>query len=364
MPRKKTTNDESTDLRDQLGGRSVLSVNEFISTGSTILDFAIANRKDGGIPVGRITEIAGNEATGKSLLSYHIMANTQKNDGIAIYVDMERSADETFMKRMGVDVTKNFIYPSPPKSIEDFFDYMTNVITVVRTRFPNKEKKVTIVWDSVASTPAKEQIENKFSDKDRIASAARAMSACLPKAMDMFDLGYVTLVCINQLRQNIGAMPFAEQTTTPHGKSLPFYSSTRIKLRSVGKIKESSSRDSRIIGVNASAKVVKNRCGPPHRTAEFPIYFDWGVEDELSWIDFLKDTGHIVTKGAWSTLNMAGEHKFQGTEKFKQLLKDDRIRSGILDAIEETMVIRFDKKPDDVVIDAISDSESASGELV
>ena len=352
--KKNKVEDTGEDLRKQLGNQPILSVKEFISTGSTLLDYALANRKDGGIPAGRISEISGPEASGKSLLAYHIMANTQKKDGIAIYLDIERAADESFMKRTGVDIDKNFIYPKPPNSIEGVFEFIENTIKVVRSRYPNKDKLVTIVWDSVASTSAKEQIEVDYGE-GRIASEARAMSNCFRKAIDTLELGYVTLVAINQLRTKIGVM-FGDPDVTPHGKALPFYASTRIKLRSIGKIKEGNKKFGRILGVGTRAEVSKNKCAPAHRRAEFPSYFDWGIDDDISWIEYLKDAGHITTSGAWSTLKVGGEHKFQGTEKFKEILKDAEIRAKILDIMNDDLVIKFDEKPKDIVIDATTEN--------
>jgi protein RecA len=291
--------------------------------------------------------------TGKSLLAYHILANTQKRDGIAVYIDIERAADEMFMKRMGVDTSKNFIYPKPPSSIEDVFTYIENIVKVVRTKFPNKEKLVTVVWDSVAATEAKESVENQYGE-DRLAPEARAMSRCFKKAMDMLELGYITLVCINQVRQKIG-VSFGDPETTPHGKALPFYSSARIKLANTGKIKDPTKR---VIGVSCRAKVVKAKSGPPHRQAEFPIYFDWGVDDELSWMEYLKAMSIVSTSGAWSTLKLDGEdHKFQGTAGWKEVLSRAGVRAKLLDIIDDSMTIKFDKKPTTVIIDSLEKKE-------
>lgn len=350
MVKKKTETASNADLKAALGGQDILSAREFLSTGSTLLDYSIANKKNGGIPVGRITEIVGNEASGKSLLAYHIMASTQRRDGIAIYIDIERAADETFMKRMGVDTSNNFIYPKPPKSIEDVFAYIENTMKVVRTKFPNKEKLVTVVWDSIAATQALETVEQSYGE-GRITPEARAMSQCFRRAIDSFEQGYITLVCINQLRTKIG-VSFGDNEVTPHGKALPFYASTRIKLKSLGKVKEGGTKLGRIIGVNSKATVMKNKVGPSHRQANFPIMFDWGIDDESSFIDFLKDRDIIKTRGAWSTLYLGEEEtKFQGTAGWREILKKPGVHNKILDLIDESMIIKFDKKPDDLAFE-------------
>jgi len=309
-----TTNDDNIleYFRKELGSVEKEKVENFISTGSTLLDYAIANRKDGGVPVGRITEIIGNEGSGKSLLAYHIMANTQKRGGIAVYIDTEHAYNEEFMKRMGVDTNKNFIMPERvPGSIEEVFDYIEKVILVTRQKFPNKEKLVTVVWDSVAATPGKDDIELSHTENARMATEARALSRSLRKATEALVSGYITLVCVNQIREKVGVV-FGNPETTPGGKALPFYASTRIKLSSHKQIKDTET--ARTLGIATQAKVFKNKVGPNHRTVDFPLYFDWGVNDEISWLDFMNEMEMIKTGGPYKTLILGDkEYKFQGT---------------------------------------------------
>lgn len=355
MLKKAKDEDDFDEIKKELGSQKILSVDAFLSTGSTLLDYAIANRKDGGVPVGRVTEIHGNEATGKSLIAYHIMANTQKRDGIAIYLDIERAADETFMKRMGVDVDSNFIYPDPmPITIEAVFSYIENVIKIVRRRYPKKEKIVTVVWDSIAATKAQASMEVDYGE-GAITPEARAMSKCLNKAVDALDRGYITTVCVNQLRKKIG-VSFGDDEVTPHGKAIPFYASARVKLKSIGKIKENSDKNSRIIGVNCRADVVKDKVAPPHRKVEFPIFFDWGVGDDLSWLKYLKSLELVKTSGAWSTLKIGGlEKKYQGLGGWRKVVSEPEVRNKILNIIDEDMVIKFDERPTTIVEDAITE---------
>ena len=349
--------DDFPALKKELGGEPILSAKEFLSTGSTLLDYAIANQKNGGFPIGRTSEIAGFEASGKSLLAFHLLAETQRRGGIAIYLDIERAADEAFMKRMGVD-TDRLICPAPPKSIEDVFQYIENTIKVVRTRWPNKEKLVTVVWDSVAATQAKSTVELDYGSSS-ITPEARAMSACLKKAGDMLDLGYVTLICINQLREKIGGMPFADNKTTPHGKALAFYCSTRLRLASIGKIKETVGKKTNITGVNCKVNVMKNKVGPAHRDVTIPIMFNWGLDDEASWLPFLKECG-VIKAGAWSILKLEGlpEQKFQAVSGFKELMQNPDVREAVLKVIDKEMTIVFTEKPTEFVIeDSITEDE-------
>ena len=186
-------------FKKELDADEIDKVESFISTGSTLLDYAIANKPNGGVPVGRITEIAGGEASGKSLLAYHIMANTQKRGGIAVYIDTERAVNNEFLRRMGVDTTPGrFIKPKKtPGSIEEVFEYIEKVVMHTRLKFPEKNRLVTITWDSVAATPGKEELEVAYVDTPRMGTEARAMSRSLRKTMEAMDAGYVTLVCIN-----------------------------------------------------------------------------------------------------------------------------------------------------------------------
>lgn len=341
------------DLKKGIGHQDPLTVKEFLTTGSTLLDYAIANRKDGGVPVGRITEIFGDKGTGKSLLSFHIMGATQRQGGIVVYIDTERAIDEDFAQRMGVDINKDFFYPPVPKSIEGVFTLIENTIKVVRKRYPNKEKKVTIVWDSVAASPALETLEKDYGD-DRLGSAARAMSDCFKRSIDMFDQGYVTLICVNQIRMKIGG--YGSPVTTPHGKSLPFYASCRLDLKSTGKETEGSQKFGRVTGVNTKCFVDKTRMGPGYRTVEFPIMFDWGVDDEASWLDFLKDLKYATVGGSWTTLKLGEEeHKFQGYAGFKEKLALPGVRDKILDIIHEKMVITYGEEPKVRFRDAITE---------
>jgi recombination protein RecA len=337
-------------FQKELGAIQSEKIEDFISTGSTLLDYAIANRPNGGVPVGRITEIVGGEGSGKSLLAYHILANTQKRGGIAVYIDTERAYNKQFMERMGVNTKKNFIMPEEvPGSIEEVFAYIEKVVTHTRLKFPEKNKLVTVIWDSVAATPGKDELEVAHTDNPRMATEARAMSRSFRKVISALDSGYVTLICINQLREKIG-LSFGDGDTTPHGKALPFYASVRIKLKSLKQIKDT--KGDRTIGVSTQAKVYKNKVGPNWRVVDFPLMYDWGVADEVSWVEFLKDLEHIKTSGAWSTLTVNGEdHKFQGVSGWRELLNNESVKKFVAEKIEEKMVIKFDRKPDSIDID-------------
>jgi recombination protein RecA len=356
MARKKKEINDSSDQYDdlesffkaQLSGQDLEDVEGYISTGSTLLDYAIANKENGGVPVSRILEIAGNEATGKSLLAYHILSNTQKQGGIAIYIDTERSGNKDFMRRMGINWEK-LIYVRDLETIEDVFEYIEKVAMVTRQKIPDKKKPVVVVWDSVAGTPPKTALEADY-DNSQPGIAARAMSAGLNKLKIALDDGWVTLVCINQLRLKLMSGPFSDPETTPHGKALPFYASVRVKLSGTKKLYENADKE-RTIGVLCRAKVIKNKVGPNWRSVNFPLMYDYGINDTQSILDYLKDIKVITTKGAWSTLKIGEEeHKFNSATWRKTYAKPE-VKEYINKVIKENMIITFEGMPDDFEID-------------
>lgn len=319
--------------------------------GSTLLDYAISNKKDGGVPCGRIIEISGKEASGKSLIAYHILANCQKAGGLGIYIDTERAANREFMERMGIDFKKLWQPEKIPNSIEEVFTLIEKITTIARTKMKDKKKPIVVVWDSVAATTSASEEEVEYDQSAGMATEARAMSRGFRKILSTLHLGYVTLVCINQLREKIG-VSFGDSDITPHGRALPFYSSVRIKLNSLGQIKDTKTE--RTIGVKTKAKVFKNKVGPNHRSVDFPLYFDWGVNDEISLLDFCVESG-IVTGTTWKSFVYNGEeYKFQGTQKWVELLQKPEIKKYVLDKVDELMTVSFDRRPESIEIDTES----------
>ena len=355
-PTKSKSNGKQTEtdiefFQKAVGNRYLEPVKSFISTGCTLLDYAIANKPNGGVPVGRITEIVGNEASGKSLITYHILANTQKKGGIAVYIDTERAADREFMERMGIDFD-SLVLPQPPDTIEGVFDMVEQLAKLARTKYPEKSKPVTIVWDSIAASNAMEEEEKDHSATRKIGAEAQAMSRSLRKVINVIDKGYITLVCVNQLRSKIGAS-WGSNDITPHGKALPFYASCRIKLKSLKQIKDSNTET---IGVHTQSEVFKNKVAPNHRKTLFPIMYDWGVDNEASWITWLADEGIVKKNKAWySFIFDDKEYNFQGTSKWKEILKEKGVRDFILKEIEKKLVRVFDKPPEVEVHDAITE---------
>jgi len=344
-------------FNEQLGAAPESKAETFISTNSTLLDYAIANKKDGGIPAGRIIEICGNEASGKSLLAYHIISNVQKAGGFAAYLDIERALNKEFVERMGVDWKKLYRPKKIPSTIEEAFELIESIIKTAHTYVPDKSRPVVVVVDSIAALVGKEEVETGFTEHTGMGLEARAMSRSLRKIMPSLDSGHITLVCINQLREKIGGMAFAEKDTTPHGKALPFYASVRIKLKSVGQIKDAKTNE--VLGIKTEAIVFKNKVGPARRSAAFPLYYNFGINNEISLMEYLVDIEEI--KGTtWKTWSVLGkDYKWQGTAEFVQLVKDKDIKKYVLDLIEKKMVRTFDRRPEDISIDLESELEVA-----
>ena len=287
-------------------------IKEFISTGSSILDLAISNRPNGGIAVGRITEINGLESSGKSLIGTHILAETQKKGGLAVYIDTETSVSREWLETIGIDV-QNLLYLHV-ETVEDIFECIENIVTKIRES--DRDRLVTILVDSLAAASTKVEMEADF-DKDGWATAkAIVISKAMRKITQMVGRERVALVFTNQLRQKLGVM-FGDPWTTSGGKALPFHSSTRIRLKNMGQIKDTKKNT---LGMKARAQIIKNRLGPPLRHADFNLYFDSGIDDKGSWLQVLKDHKLVKSAGAWYTLNYEGEDiKFQSKDFEKKL---------------------------------------------
>ena len=321
---------------------------EWISTGSSMLDLAISNRKNGGIPVGRITEITGLEGSGKSLMAAHLLANTQKQGGLAVYIDTENAMNEEFATAIGIDVA-NMLYIQL-ETVEEIFEVMENIITKVRES--DKDRLVTIVVDSVAAATTKVEQAADY-DKDGWAtSKAIVLSKAMRKITQMIGRQKVTLVFTNQLRVKLGAM-FGDPYTTSGGKALGFHASCRLRLQAAGQIKAKVDGKDQVIGIKTKAKIIKNRMGPPLRVAEFEIYFDSGVDDFGGWLTALKNHKLISQGGSWYTYTDAnGEaHKFLSKDWNALLEKNEELREEVYNKICDATIMEY--KTDNLGIDDI-----------
>ena len=321
-------------------------IKDFVSTGSTMLDLAISNKPNGGIAVGRITEINGLESSGKSLIGAHILAETQKKGGVAVYIDTETSVSTEFLEAIGLDV-ESMLYLHL-ETVEDIFSAIEEIVAKVRES--DKDRLVTILVDSLAAATTKVELEAEF-DKDGWATAkAIIISKAMRKITQMIGRQKIALVFTNQLRQKLGVM-FGDPWTTSGGKALPFHSSTRIRLKNVGQIKDTKKNT---IGMKMRAQVIKNRLGPPMRHADFELYFESGIDDDGSWLHVMKEHKLVKQCGAWYTMDdhNGKEIKFQSKD-WTEHLKDEDFKTYCYELICQKVILKYEKNYgiDDVVVE-------------
>ncbi len=313
-------------------------IKEFISTGSSTLDLAISNRPDGGIAVGRITEINGLESSGKSLLGAHILAETQKKDGVAVYIDTETSVSQEFMEVIGLDLNKMLYLHL--ETVEEIFEAIEEIVTKVRES--DKDRCVTILVDSLAAASTKVEMEADY-DKDGWAtSKAIIISKAMRKITQMIGKHNIALVFTNQLRQKLGVM-FGDPWTTSGGKALPFHASTRIRLKNMGQIKDTAKN---VLGMKCRAQIVKNRLGPPLRHADYSMYFDRGIDNYGGWLTVMKEHKLVKSAGAWYTLvdQNGDEHKFLSKDWEALVTKDDELREYVYKLICDKVILQYKEK--------------------
>ena len=321
-------------------------IKDFVSTGSTMLDLAISNKPNGGIAVGRITELNGLESSGKSLLGAHMLAETQKKGGVAVYIDTETAVSTEFLSAIGIDVD-NMLYLHL-ETVEDIFHAIEEI--VAKGRESDKDRLVTILVDALAAASTNVEMEADF-DKDGWAtSKAIIISKAMRKITQMIGRQQIALVFTNQLRQKLGVM-FGDPWTTSGGKALPFHSSTRIRLKNTGQIKD---KKNNTIGMKMRAQVIKNRLGPPMRHADFELYFETGIDDDGSWLKVMKDHKLVKQGGSWYTMNNHNgeEVKFQSKD-WSELLQDEEFKSHCYNLICDKVILKYEKNfgIDDVVIE-------------
>ena len=294
-------------IEKQHGKGSIMRLNEgpiakidVISTGSISLDFALGV---GGVPRGRVIEIFGPESSGKTTLCLHIIAEAQRNGGVAAFIDAEHALDTAYSKKLGVDVN-NLLLSQP--------EFGEQALEIVETLVRSGALDV-IVIDSVAALTPRAEIEGEMGDPS-MGVQARLMSQALRKLTSAISKSKTSVIFTNQLRQKIGIM-FGNPETTTGGNALKFYASVRLDVRRIEAIKDAQS----VIGNRTRVKVVKNKVAPPFKEAQFDILYNEGISRLGDLIDAGVDQGIIEKSGSW--FSYKGDRLGQGRDAVKAFLQ-------------------------------------------
>jgi recombination protein RecA len=311
-----------------------------IPTGSLALDAALGI---GGVPRGRVVEIFGPEASGKTTLALNIVAEAQAQGGIAAFIDAEHALDPVYARNLGVQIDDVLI--SPPDTGEQALE-----ITDMLVRSGAVD---VIVIDSVAALVPRAELEGEIGDQS-VGLQARLMSQALRKLAGSVSKSHTTCIFINQLREKIGIM-FGNPETTSGGRALKFYSSVRIDVRRIDSIKQGAD----MIGNRVRAKVVKNKVAPPFRIAEFDIMYGVGISKQGSLIDLGVEEGIVAKSGAW--YSYGDERLGQGREAAKDYLREHRdIQDRIEREVRVNLGLPVDGKADEPA--AAEDGEGEKGQ--
>ncbi len=291
---------------------------EALSTGSLSLDMALGI---GGVPKGRIVEIYGPEASGKTTLALHIVASAQKNGGEAAYIDVEHALEPGYAQQLGVDIDSLLI--SQPDTGEQALDITESLV--------RSGAVDVVVIDSVAALIPRAELEGEMGDAV-VGALARLMSQAMRRLAGAISKNGCTVIFINQLRQKIGVM-YGNPETTPGGLALKYYASVRIDVRRIETLKNGTE----VVGNRTRAKVIKNKVAPPFKEAEFDIIYGKGISRMGEVVDLGVKLGVIDKAGAWFTCN--GE-RIQGKEGVKDYLAEnpevcEKIEKEIMDSAEQ-----------------------------
>ena len=300
----------------RLGVQAIADI-PVISTGSLALDHALGV---GGIPRGRVIEIFGSESSGKTTLALHVVAEAQKRDGVAAFIDAEHALDVAYAKKLGVSCDDLLV--SQPDTGEQALE-----ITEVLVRSGAMD---VVVIDSVAALVPRAEIEGDMGDV-HMGLQARLMSQALRKLTASIGKSMTSVIFINQIRMKIGVM-FGNPETTPGGNALKFYSSVRLDIRRIGNIKDGQE----IVGSRARVRVVKNKVAPPFKEAQFDIVYGEGISTAGDVLDMAVQTEVVEKSGAWYSFE--NERIGQGRENVKAFLKENpdvstRIMKKVRDAL-------------------------------
>jgi recombination protein RecA len=328
-----------------LTGENPTEVKQWIPTGSRWLDSIVCRGKLSGVPVGKITELAGLESAGKSYMAAQIAANAQKMGIDVIYFDSESAIDPTFLEQAGCDLNR-LLYVQA-QSVEF-------VLETIEELLGSNESQMLFIWDSLALTPAISDLDGDFNPQSSMAVKARILAKGMSKLTVPIANSQSTFLVLNQLKTNITRSPSEAMTTpfvTPGGKAMHYAYSLRIWLTG-RKAKASFITDDQgyRIGSEVKCTLKKSRFGTQGRQCSFKILWggEVGVQDEESWFEAIKSSDNIKQAGAWFELvyEDGTTQKFQSA-KWSEKIKDDKFRSRVLQLMDEEIIMRFENKSGD-----------------
>lgn len=347
--RKKALELAVGNIKKQFGDGAIMTLGKHsqnreisaIKTGALALDIALGI---GGVPRGRVVEIYGPESSGKSTLALHIVANAQRNGGVAAYIDAEHALDPSYAKRLGVNIDDLLI--SQPDCGEE-------ALNIAETLARSNAIDVVVI-DSVAALVPKAELEGEIGDQF-MGLQARMMSQALRKLTASLAKSNTCAVFINQVREKIGVV-YGNPETTTGGRALKFYSSVRIEIRRVTGIKGADNSE---VGNRVKAKVVKNKMAPPFQVAEFDILFDEGISRAGSVLDIAAELNIIDKKGAW--FSYKGQRLGQGRDSVREDLRKnikllEEIEALVLASNKEKLLAKNlepNNAPDEELVESV-----------
>jgi recombination protein RecA len=317
------------------------TVVDWISTGNDMLDLAISNRRNGGLPVGRIVEFSGQESSGKSLVCAHIIKETQKKGGVGVFIDTEGSTSKEFLQAIGCDISKDKLSLVERQTLEDIFLIIEQIIESHRRNGGNK--LVTIVVDSIAGATTMGELEDDYEKSGYATAKAIILSKAMRKITNMIAEKKILLVFTNQVRHKMDAMAFGDKWVTPGGKAIPFHCSIRVRLTNVGNLKNGND----IVGSKVNAKVIKSKIGPSKREVNFDVFFASGLDNYGTWLQILKERKLVSVNGAYYTVKFTAEDGTEYDEKFMakefvSLIKEKpAIKDYLYNLLADALIMKY-----------------------
>lgn len=347
------------------------NVKRWISTGSKQLNYIISNARGGGLPEGRIVEIQGPPSIGKSHIGFELAKSTQQQGGLVVYIDTENATNLDNLKQLGINVARKFVFVQTACT-EEIFQVMESAI--IKAKAMTADVPVTIIWDSVAASSPKAELEGDY-DQNTIGLQARVLGKGLRKIVNLIGNKNILLVLMNQQRMKVGVM-YGSPITTPGGMAIPYACSVRIQLSGGSQIESKG----QVVGVNVKAKTIKNKTARPFRECEFEIHFGKGVREPEQLFDALRvycDTAkdgvvsgnkkvYIEGTGAWKSFRVVdiASGEVEHNIKFYKPEFDEKVmsRPEFKAYLDDVMDAAFIMKPEDSEHPTFSGVDSATND--